>query len=512
MPSSTSPQGKAARISTGTALALSAVLCLGLFVSSGFQTGSLATPPKTEAGPTPAAPLDGVDTAKKLTIASYYDHLPLYFIENQGQVDKRVQFYVTGGGQTTFFTKDEVVLSLTRPHPDTATEPGRPSHPALNRKPKTENRKLSIVRIKPVGLKKGVKIAGLNRTEHRVNYFIGKNPKKWRTDILTYQAVVYENAYAGIDLKYYGQGRQLEYDIVVQPGADPGQVQFAYQGVKKLEVTSEGDLALVLPDGGRLLQKKPVVYQEVAGQRVPIEGKFRLCRQGAQVTCGFAVAAYDTKRPLVIDPVLVYSTYLGGSNDEPNLYVDLSIAVDAAGAAYITGYTWSADFPTQRAYQAAKTSISEDVFVTKLSPAGNALIYSTYLGGISSDAGWGIAVDAAGAAYITGYTFSTDFPTRQAFQGALAGGWDAFVTKLSPAGNTLAYSTYLGGIDFDKGCGIAVDAAGAAYITGYTDSTDFPTRQAFQGALGWRFRRLCHQAEPGRHRLGLLHLPGGKFG
>jgi hypothetical protein len=384
----------------------------------------------------------------------------MYFIENRGQVNKQVQYYVKGGGQTTFFTKNEVVLALARPQPDSdAKKPGRTSFSALNRKPKTENRKLSIVRIKPVGLKKGVKISPLELTGHRVNYFIGKDPKKWRNDIPTYQAVVYQNAYAGIDLKFYGQGRQLEYDIIVKPGADPNQVQFAYQGIKKLEPTPEGDLALVLPDGGKLLQKKPVVYQEVAGQRVPVAGKFRLCRSGAQVTCGFAVATYDPRHSLVIDPKLVYSTFLGGSNqDEAN-----GIAVDAIGAAYLTGHTYSDNFPTKNAYQGTFFDRGHFggliAFVTKISPTGNSLVYSTYLGGHNLVEGRGIAVDATGAAYVTGYTNSGNFPTINAYQGLLNGFENAFVTKLSPAGDTLVYSTFLGGSNQDEANGIAVDAS-----------------------------------------------------
>ena len=393
-----------------------------------------------------------------------------------------MKFYVKSGDQTTFFTKDEIVLSLSRPNPNdppvgaalspSPTKDGHPSYTAFNRKPKTANRKPAIVHIKPVGLKKGVQIAPLAQTGHRVNYFIGNDPKKWRTDIPTYQAVVYENAYVGIDLKFYGQGQQLEYDIVVQPGADPNQVQFAYQGVKKLEVTPEGDLVLVLPDEGMLLHKKPIIYQEVAGKRTPVEGKFRLCRSGAQVTCGFAVAAYDKKQSLVIDPVLLYSTYLGGSDLEEGY----GIALDATGAAYVTGRTYSTNFPIQQAYQGTNAGY-HDVFVTKLSPAGNALEYSTYLGGSDLEEGYGIAVDAAGAAYVTGWTNSENFPTHQAYKGTIGSGYDAFVSKLSPAGNALEYSTYLGGSGA-RGHGIAVDANGSAYITGYT--VEIPTQQPYQ--------------------------------
>jgi hypothetical protein len=334
----------------------------------------------------------------------------------------------------------------------------------------------SVVRIKPVGLKKGVTIAALNQTDHRVNYFIGKDPDKFYTDIPTYQAVVYEQAYTGIDLKFYGQGRQLEYDIVVQPGADPNQVKLAYQGVKKLEDTQEGDLALILPDGGHLLQKKPLVYQEIAGQRVPVEGKFRLCRQGAHVTCGFALAAYDKTRALVIDPVLIYSTYLGGSGSD-SLY---SLAVDADGAAYLAGQTLSSNFPKENAYQGSLKGTS-DAFVTKLCPAGNSLLFSTYLGGNDQDTATSIAVDGSDAAYVTGWTYSDFFPTTVgAYKNTRTGDADAFVTKFHKEGDTLAYSTYLGGTKYDQANGIAVDDSGAAYVVGLTQSDDFPKENPFQ--------------------------------
>jgi hypothetical protein len=429
-------------------------------------------------------------------MVSDYGQLPLYFIENRGQVNRRVRYYVRGGGQTTFFTPKEVVLTLARPGKDPASSPfikgldgkfgdlqGIPptSNPApeagpgvaraSHRKSKTAQENLAVVRIKPVGLKKNAKLAGLHQTGHRVNYFIGNDPKKWRTDIPTYEAVVYKNAYAGIDLKFYGQGRQLEYDIVVQPGADPNQVKFAYQGVKKLEVTPAGDLALVLPDGGRLLQKKPLIYQEVAGQRLPVEGKYRLARQGARVTCGFALAAYDKTRTLVIDPVLVFSTCLGGTKwDSAN-----ALAVDYWGNVYLAGRTLSNNFPTQSPIYGYKGITGyDDVFVTKVSASGSALIYSTYLGGSVSEGASGIAVDGYGNAYVAGATASEDFPTRNPLQGILLGYWDGFVAKINPAGNDLAYCTYLGSSNTDSLHGIAVDLVGNTYVTGYTESGDFP--------------------------------------
>ena len=457
--------------------ALSALVFFGFFNLSYVYSNPIADAYSTRPAISPIseAKTSLPPAAATPRVETDYGRLPLYFIENRGQVDKRVKYYVRGGGQTTFFTQDGVVLSLAKPGTKRAARQsaliggGQPSRRDLHRQPVSGNHS-SVVRIKPVGLKKGVTIAALNQTDHRVNYFIGKDPDKFYTDIPTYQAVVYEQAYTGIDLKFYGQGRQLEYDIVVQPGADPNQVKLAYQGVKKLEVTQEGDLALILPDGGRLLQKKPLVYQEIAGQRVPVEGKFRLCRQGAHVTCGFALAAYDKTRALVIDPVLIYSTYLGGSGSDL-LY---SLAVDADGAAYLAGQTLSSNFPNENAYQSSLKGTS-DAFVTKLSPAGNSLLFSTYLGGDSNESAYGIAVDANRNAYVTGSTASTNFPTQNAFQSTLYGSSDAFVTKLSPAGNSLLFSTYLGGNDQDTATGIAVDGSDAAHVTGWTYSDFFPT-------------------------------------
>jgi alpha-tubulin suppressor-like RCC1 family protein len=489
--------------------------------------------------------------AAKPVLAQDFGRLPLYFIENRGQVDKRVKYYSRGSGHTTFFTNDGLVLSLARSEAETA-EAARQSGPS--RRGKFLDRGLpgprgdipaaanppsplsllatflnffshqgstaggpsagqdpwptlaaagqaaapgakmtspnpvpcSVVRLQPVSMKKNVKVKALEPQEAKVNYFIGSDPKKWRTDIPTYQAVVYEEAYKGIDLKFYGAGRQLEYDVVVKPGADPGQVRFAYEGVKELRVTAAGDLALVLPDGGELLQKKPYVYQEIAGQRVPREAKFRVARDQASLTCGFQVAAYDRTQPLVIDPVLSYSTYLGGggsfytgSYDEGS-----QIAVDSAGNAYITGYTECTNFPTLNPLQSSRKGTA-DCFVTKLTAAG-ALSYSTYLGGSDYERPRGIAVDSEANAYITGYTYSTDFPTRNAFQatkkGTPTGSTDAFVTKLTATG-ALAYSTYLGGsYCCDEGHGIAVDSGGNAYITGYTNSPDFPTLNPLQSS------------------------------
>src|SRR5205807_41955 len=292
----------------------------------------------------------------------------------------------------------------------------------------------------------------------------------------------YDDLYPGIDLIYDGTQRHLEYDFVVRPGADPHRIALRLQGADRLEVDSQGDLVLHTA-AGVIRQRKPAIYQEIGAVRKEIPGGYVL--SGAQQR-GFQVAAYDATRPLVIDPVLVYSTYLEGSVDD----YGYGIAVDGSGNAYVTGYTVSTDFPTTAGAFQTTARGNNDAFVAKINPSGSALVYSTYLGGNANDNGYGIAVDGSGNAYVTGSTTSPDFPTTAgAFQpdygGAPNGGapQDAFVTKINPSGTALVYSTYLGGNGADYGTGIAVDAQGSAYVTGYTFSSDFPTTPgAFQTA------------------------------
>ncbi len=331
------------------------------------------------------------------------------------------------------------------------------------------------------------RVEALEELPGKANYFLGNDPTKWRTNVPTYARVHYQDLYPGIDLIYYGNQRQLEYDLVVRPGADPSRIRLGVQGADTLDVDAQGDLVLHTA-GGDIRQRKPAAYQEIDGMRQEISGGYVL--KGSH-TVGFEVGAYDASRPLVIDPVLFYSTYLGGSSDD----FGSGIAVDSSGDAYVTGYTLSTDFPTTvGAFQTTHAADGglDDGFVTKLNPTGAALVYSTYLGGSSDDFGFGIAVDSSGDVYVTGYTLSTAFPTTVgAFQMTNAGGYDGFVTKLNPTGAALVYSTYLGGSSDDFGRGIAVDAAGSAYVTGYTYSTAFPTTVgAFQ---------TTHAADSGRN-------------
>ncbi|MFZ5450549.1 MAG: SBBP repeat-containing protein [Thermodesulfobacteriota bacterium] len=417
---------------------------IGLLVSAFLVTQlSLATSPAS--GRVPAAAPAGVITQDS------YNRLPLYFIANQGQMKPRVHFYSRIGGGTLVFTRKGVELTA----------------------PAIKTGRAATVSLSPVGLSSGTRLVPQEPQAATVNYFIGNDPKKWHTAIPTYGAILYQDAYPGINLKFYGTGKQLEYDIIVRPGADLNRIKFSYEGVQRLEIVPGGDLVIMLPDGKRLFQKKPVVYQKIAGRQVPREGNFRLFRNSSPPTYGFSVAAYDKTIPLIIDPVLVYSTYLGGGQPD----IGHSIAVDQVGNVYVTGETQSADFPTLGPiypYAAAK-----DVFVTKINAAGTALIYSTFIGGSTpgvgpanpDDIGYGITVNSAGNAYVTGETSSSDFPTKNPLP-YTASWWrpQTFVTRINAAGNDLDYSTYFSSYDPSSGRGIALDGTDNAYVTGYANS------------------------------------------
>ena len=400
-----------------------------------------------------------------------YSVLPLSFEANQGQTDERVKFLARSEGYVLFLTSTEAVMAL--------------DNPAAHRKGK-ENSQISkhdftsgslrpprsIVRMRLVGANATPQVEGVEQLPGISNYFAGSDPTQWQINVRTYTAVRYTGVYPGIDMVYHGNQRRLEYDFVVAPGSDPNIIQLSFSGIQGFEITRMGELVLRTAQGN-VRQSKPVAYQEANGVREEVSASY--VPYGIN-RVGFQLGSYDPTRPLIIDPVLVYSTYLGGSGFDQGY----AIALDQLGNVYVTGQTAAIDFPTTAgAFQT--TYGGGDAFVAKLNPSGTALVYSTYL---NSASGNGIAVDSSGNAYVTGDAGSTGFPTTAgAFQTSPLG-YDTFVTKLNSAGSALVYSARFGGNLDDFGRGIALDSAGNAYITGWTICRStictFPAVNAFQ--------------------------------
>lgn len=454
-------------------------------------------------------------------ISQSFTSLPLAFESNRGQTDRRARFLARGSDYALFLTSDEAVLALKK----SSVVSGQSSvvsgqlvgvtkvrQRTTDNGPRTAN---AVLRMRLLGANANATVTGADELPGKTNYFIGNDRGQWLTNVPTFAKVKYRDVYPGIDLVYYGNQQKLEYDFVVAPDADPHAIRFSVlasgpkletQNQKNtgvghsvasprslLRIDASGDLVAKL-EGGDVRFHKPVVYQEklsavssqlaakgTTPERVAVEGQYVLAVDG---TVHFEIPSYDKSKTLTIDPVLTYSTYLGGNQND----AATSIAVDSSGNAYVAGETLSANFPTSSsAFQTGCSGCANNFtngFVTKFNAAGSALVYSTFLGGTNQDSASAIAVDSAGNAYVAGKALSTDFPTLNPFQAACSscssGTPDAFVTKLDPTGSTLVYSTYLGGSADDHAAGIAVDSGGSAYVTGTTSSTDFPTSSPYQ--------------------------------
>jgi hypothetical protein len=393
-----------------------------------------------------------------------YAQIPLAFERNVGQTDAEVLFLARGPGYGVFLTATEAVLSL-------------PSKPGLA-KASSQASAPTVVRMSLLGASAEPVVEGAGLQQGKSHYYYGSTPNQWQRDVERYDQVRYREVYPGIDMVYYGKQQQLEYDFVVAPGRNPGRINVKFSGVDGLRLDPDGNLILETASG-TLTQQKPVLYQQVDGRRLPVQGGYRLLGDNR---VGFEVAAYDAAKPLVIDPVLGYSSYFGGSRDDGIA----SLSTDDAGNIYAVGTTVSLNFPLKSAIQSSNRGGGGDVFVAKFNTDGNALVYSTFMGGSSADNGTGVVVDAGGNAYITGHTKSTNFPVANALQrthAADGGREDVFVARLNSTG-TLAFSTYLGGSGADLGAAIALPPSGDLYVAGSTESGNFPKVSSLDASLG----------------------------
>ncbi|HSR94892.1 MAG TPA: SBBP repeat-containing protein [Solirubrobacterales bacterium] len=408
---------------------------------SGLDAGSRSTP-----------------AAAQAQVSRSYGELPLSFQPNRGQTDRRVLFQAGGAGYGLFLTRHRAVLALGQPGRGGNGQQGASPRPA-------------VLSMRMLGSLPNPAIAGARRLPGHVNYLRGDDPRGWHTRIPTFSVVRYSGVWPGIGMSFYGNQRRLEYDFDLAPGARAGAIRLRFSGQRDIRIDPGGSLRLDL--GGRAVrQPPPRAYQEANGERRPVASRYVLLGSGR---VGVIVGAHDPRLPLTIDPQLVYSSYLGGGEkygDNGN-----AIAVDQAGHAYVTGSSFYSNFPiTPGAFQAKAQEngpFDTTAFVTEFNPSGSGLVYSTYLSGSGNETvGLGIAVDAAGNAYVTGRTTSNDFPTTPGAFGASGGG--VFVTKLNPSGSGLVYST-LFGAQTGEGDAIAVDAAGNAYVTGSVSTKGFPT-------------------------------------
>jgi hypothetical protein len=401
-----------------------------------------------------------------------FGKLPLSFVPNRGQInteDVRFQAHALGG--TIYFAPQEIVLAL--PTEQHHLQPGNNqviSDSAQHLS--SENSKPSMLRMRFQDANLAPEVVGSDQLPGIVNYYIGSDPDKWRTNLPRYAGITYKQIYPGIDLHYEGTNSHLKGTYIVAPGANPGLIRWKYEGASSVRIhETTGDLLIAIEPQemeAAVTESAPIVWQEIHNQQVPVDARYVISDNGV-IT--FALGSYDPAYPLQIDPTLIYGTILGERGAGCFGTIDNcggDIAVDGEGSAYITGFVSNSD------------NNSEDIFVSKLTPDGTSLVYDTYIGSSRQDRGYSIAIDNAGSAYITGMTTSEDFP------GAGNRGrteTDAVVVKLSPSG-TRVYSRYLGGSGFDRGFGIAVDSATNAYVVGQTDSTDFPKRDAVQEQFG----------------------------
>lgn len=470
------------------------VIILGVIVSAVLRSTSSSTGELTQTARSSATlnlePACQKSSHQELPdLRGHLAKVPLFFEHRTEQKGRQAHFVTRGAGYGLHLMPQEIVLSLSRPEKRVS----KAAHVHNN------NSSSSVIRMKWLHSNATQMMQGEGLMSSKSNYFLGNDPSRWKTNLEHFQKIRYHELYPGIDLSIYGNQRNVEYDLIAGPGSRPAEVEMAFEGLTSLSVNKDGDLLLNTAQG-QVIQRKPLAYQEMAGVRETVQVNYRLL---AENRVAFQLGIYDPRRTLVIDPVLAYSTYFGGTLDEG---AD-GLSVDPQGNVSVIGRTSSTDLTLGGAVQTSMGG-TEDVFVLKFNPLASSLIYATYLGGSQADRGFAIASDSMGNAYMTGLTESADFPRINAFQNALHGGQEAFVAKLSPTGSVLAYSSFFGGAGNDQGAGIAVDLFGSAWVTGDTLSNDLPLLNSYQSYNGGQRDAFVTKIGPAGNQILSTYLGG----
>ncbi|HTV60766.1 MAG TPA: SBBP repeat-containing protein [Verrucomicrobiae bacterium] len=466
-----------------------AALIPALFLMRGAPTGKLDRSGRSAAQSNDLQ-TKAASSSKALVNASWserYRKLPMAFVANEGQASPETRFTSQGKGYSVLLANQGAILALREAGARSAPGKSPKGFRAWSTK-QIRKEETSVLALGLAGATLNAPMIGLDKLPGRTDFFIGDNRQNWRTNVPSYSQVKYEGVYPGVDLLFYGSQQHLEYDFNLAPGANAQEIALNVRGAKELKIGAKGALE-IRTQAGTVEFEKPLAYQEIAGQRKEVAANFELAANG-QIR--FSLAAYDHSAPLVIDPVLNYSTYLGGSANGDAAY---GIAVDASGDAYVAGVTYSTTFPnTSNAYNqnapGPSTATNGAVFVTEMDPTGATELYSTYLSGSGGESGYAVAVDSSENIYVTGVTYSIDYPTTTNGYnpGPLASNTNgtAFLSVINPAASgtaSLVYSTFLGGSVAEVGNGVAVDANQNAYITGETASPDFPIVNGYQTTL-----------------------------
>lgn len=449
--------------------------------------------------------IDAVSQPKATTAAAKaaFAHFLMSFELNKGQIDASARYLTLQHGYAFSFTPDAAVMVLKNPNHPANGPPGDAASPApqrlgghllkkpeLNSTPAPSGPAYATVRMRFVGGNSSPRIEGVGELKAKSNYLIGNDRNQWVRDVPHYARVIYHDVYPGVDQEFYFNGNALEYNLIVQPGVDPSRIAIAFDGARP-NVTSAGDIELKTALGS-VVHRRPASYQQVGGQRTTVESGYVVHSDG---TIGITIRGNDPNRPVVIDPEIVYSTFLGGGAGGIN-----DVAVGPDGSAYLVGET-NSGFSLGGPLNSDALNATSDAYVVKLSTDGQSVLYATYFGGsggrfysptlgiyYSGNYATALAVDSTGSAVVVGETTSPSFPLKNAWQSSLGGKFDVFVSKLNPAGNDFVYSTYMGGSDWDRPYDVAVDSSGAAWVVGdvlgATQPTNFPTTL---GGTGYGF-------------------------